>query len=156
MSRFTTPLRIEDTDVTLNGRAVFRTLEPFNYELGAENSGYVIHVPKGFETDFASVPRILWRVFTPWGKYRKAAVLHDFLYRKSSGFSKVTGDAIFLEAMELLGVDWWTRTLVYWGVSYFGHSSYHWKKEAPPSTEIAMLDHNDELKPEFKKETQVA
>lgn len=40
-----------------------------------------IRVPKGFITDFASVPRILHSVLPKTGKYGKAAVLHDYLYR---------------------------------------------------------------------------
>lgn len=150
MSRFTTPLRIEDTGVSLGGRSIFRILESFNYELGAHDSGYVIHVPTGFETDYASVPKGLWNIMPPWGQYGKAAVLHDFLYRKSSGFSKTLGDAIFLDAMEILGVSWWRRTIMYLGVRYFGHSSYHWKVESPPATEVKMLKPDgDTIKPEF-------
>lgn len=151
MSRFTTPLRLEDTGVAHNGREVFRVLESFTYEVGAEGSGLYIHVPVGFETDFASVPRLLWGLFPPTGPHGKAAVLHDFLYRKSSGFSKVLGDAIFLEAMETLGVSWWRRTLMYWSVSYFGHSAYRWEAPAPPSTAIEMLDSRDKVKDEFKQ-----
>jgi hypothetical protein len=153
MSRFTTPLRLEDTGKTVDGRAIFTVLESYNYELGAEGSGLVIHVPTGFQTDFASVPRHLWRLFPPWGEYRTAAVLHDYLYRKASGFSKTLGDAIFLEAMEDLKVPWLTRTLVYLAVSYFGHSSYNWETPAPEHTEVEMLDRNDNVKPEFQKDT---
>lgn len=42
-------------------------------------------VPKGFETDGASVPRLLWTLvgITPDGLHRAAAVAHDFIYRYS-------------------------------------------------------------------------
>lgn len=151
MSRFTSPLRLEDTGVARNGREIFRVLESFTYEVGAEGSGLYIHVPVGFETDFTSVPWMFWSVIAPTGPHGKAAVLHDFLYRKASGFSKVLGDAIFLEALEVLGVSWWRRTLMYWGVSYFGHSSYRWEAPAPPSTEIEMLNSRSQVKEEFKQ-----
>lgn len=38
-------------------------------------------VPKGFVTDFASVPEILQGLIPPTGRYGKAAVIHDYLYR---------------------------------------------------------------------------
>jgi len=111
---------------------VFVVLEDFTYELGAEHSGIVIRVPKGFVTDFASVPRFFWRVVPPMGQHGKAAVVHDFLYRKSSGFSKILADAIFFEAMELLGVSWWKRWVMYLAVRYFGRSSFQWEAETVP------------------------
>jgi hypothetical protein len=36
-------------------------------------------VPIGFKTDLASLPRFLWAVFPPYGKYLRAAIIHDFL-----------------------------------------------------------------------------
>lgn len=41
--------------------------------------GDIIVVPKGFETDFASTPRLLQNLFPPTGPWTKAAVVHDFL-----------------------------------------------------------------------------
>lgn len=37
-------------------------------------------VPKGTETDLASIPRLLWALYPPFGKYAFAAVIHDMLY----------------------------------------------------------------------------
>ena len=45
-------------------------------------NGKRIVIPKGFITDFASVPRIFWSVIPPVGKYCGAAVVHDYLYSK--------------------------------------------------------------------------
>jgi hypothetical protein len=56
--------------------------EPFFYKIGNENSQESVVVPKGFETDFASVPRVFWTIIPPDGKYTKAAVVHDYLYNK--------------------------------------------------------------------------
>jgi hypothetical protein len=39
-----------------------------------------ITVPKGFVTDFASVPQVLWNVLPPTGRYSYAAIIHDYLY----------------------------------------------------------------------------
>jgi hypothetical protein len=36
----------------------------------------VVKVRKGFKTDFASVPRVLWWLCPPLGRYSKATVVH--------------------------------------------------------------------------------
>jgi hypothetical protein len=48
------------------------------YQIG--RTSYVITVPAGFVTDFASTPRAIWAVLPPFGTYQLAAVVHDFLY----------------------------------------------------------------------------
>jgi hypothetical protein len=83
-----------------------------------------IHIPLGFITDFASVPKLLWNVMPPTGKYGKAAVVHDFLYRTPHMATKAEADNVFLEAMTALGVGRFTRQTMYWGVRMFGGSSY--------------------------------
>jgi len=37
-----------------------------------------ILVPVGFASDGASVPRILWSIYPPFGKYLEAAIVHDW------------------------------------------------------------------------------
>ena len=81
--------------------------------------GGVIVVPKGFRTDFASVPRALWALFPPTGKHSRAAVVHDFLFA-TAPFPKAQCDAIFYEAMRASGVGR-TRAWVMWmAVALFG------------------------------------
>lgn len=58
-----------------DGRA-WLLAEPLAYEGKRDR----FPVPVGFETDFASVPRPLWPLFPPTGRYTRAAVLHDWLY----------------------------------------------------------------------------
>src|SRR6266571_2531093 len=38
-------------------------------------------VPVGQHTDFASVPRVFAWFIPPYGRYTKAAILHDYLWR---------------------------------------------------------------------------
>jgi hypothetical protein len=83
----------------------------------------VIVVPKGTITNLASVPRILWTIFPPHGKWAKAAIIHDYLYDNGIGTKKFA-DEVFLEAMETLGVPRIRRTLMYWAVRLFGRGSY--------------------------------
>lgn len=78
-----------------------------------------IVVPQGFETDFASVPRGLWNLFPPDGSYTAAAVVHDFLYRKTIK-RRATCDKVFLEAMKACGTNWLARRIIYTTVRAFG------------------------------------
>lgn len=114
MSSFTSPLRFE----MVAGR-LFELTEPFEYHVGAFPSERVITVPKGFLTDLASIPRFLWSVFPPDGEYAKAAVVHDYLYRYPST-SRQFADAVFDEAMGVLGVKPWKRWLITHAVRLFG------------------------------------
>src|SRR5688572_10892672 len=57
-----------------------------------------IRIPAGFVTDFASIPRALWWLYPPTGRWGRAAVIHDWLYRKQTR-SRAEADAIFLEGM---------------------------------------------------------
>jgi len=125
MSTFTTPLRLEHVKTVPGERQLFKVLDPFVYEIGRKGSGYYVTVPAGFVTDFASVPRVLWSLFPPIGEYGKAAVVHDWLYHYSSGFSKCVADAVFYEAMKALGVSWPRRTAIYLAVVLFGKPSFH-------------------------------
>lgn len=79
-------------------------------------------VPKGFITDFASIPQFLWSILPPTGSYTKAAVLHDYLYKNgySIGFNRKSCDDMFLSAMQDLNVGFFTRKTLYYGVRMFG------------------------------------
>ncbi len=97
--------------------------EPFAYAVGAKTSGDVIEVPKGFPTDFASVPRGLWWLMPPAGRWAKAAVIHDFLYREGRR-GRTECDRIFLEGMTVLGVRPWRKNVMYAAVRMFGWMAY--------------------------------
>jgi hypothetical protein len=120
VSPFKTPLLLEYGD----GRQ-WKLAQGFRYDTDRLAAG-AIYVPAGFETDFASVPRFFWRLFPPTGPYGKAAVIHDYLYRKS-GVPRDLADTIFYEAMEELGVGWFTRHTIYRAVRVFGGRAYQEK-----------------------------
>ena len=92
-------------------------------------SGELIEVPHRFLTDFASVPRILTNILPPEGRYGRAAIIHDVLYwQQFPAFPRERADAIFLEAMEALGVGWFTRRTLWLGVRIGGGIA--WKDNA--------------------------
>lgn len=123
MSRFTQALLVSP----LADGISWVLMREFGYDVGAEGSGDMIDVPVGFQTDFASVPRALWWVFPTWGTYGNAAVIHDWLYYEQTR-SRKDADEVFLEAMGVLGVPGWKRTLLFMAVRWFGW--FAWKRNA--------------------------
>ena len=91
----------------------------FGYDVGSENSGDHIDVAIGFKTDFATVPRLFWAILPKWGRYGNASVIHDWLYWMQIR-PRQEADAIFLEAMGILGVSPPVRYPMYWAVRLFG------------------------------------
>ena len=118
MSSFTTELKIDYID----GKT-WRVAEEFSYCVGAKDSGWLLTVPKGSATDFASIPSIIKGLIPTSWKYSKASVLHDYLYR-SGNKSKAISDAIFLEAMLASGLNKFGAYAMFFAVSIFGSKAY--------------------------------
>lgn len=116
--RFLDPLILEYVD----GRS-WKLVNDFDYHTDVYEH-QPIRIPAGFLTDFASVPKVLWNLMPPTGRYGKAAVVHDYLYRTQGQATKAEADSVFLEAMTALGVGWWTRNTMYQGVKRFGSHAY--------------------------------
>lgn len=55
-----------------------------------KGKAYRIYVPKGFEYDGASVPRLAWTLsgLTPDGLIRAAALIHDWIYEHKGKLPK--------------------------------------------------------------------
>jgi hypothetical protein len=117
MSSFTKPLIL----IAPNDLGEWSLYEEFSYY---DSKGTIYNIPKGFKTDFASVPRLFWNLFPPYGRYGKAAVLHDYLYSYKI-LPKHEADLEFYEAMKVLEVDKITIKILYLSVKYFGYSAYY-------------------------------
>ena len=98
MSQFTSNFKGE-----LIGRNKWKNLEEFEYHIGEYPSKEVIVVPVGFETDFASVPRIFWPYISPIDLHAKAAIVHDYCYYYGL-YDRKRCDEIFLEALKVLNI----------------------------------------------------
>lgn len=83
---------------------IYFLTEPISWKPAVGQVGYPpVKVPKGFVTDFASIPQIFWTLLRPDGVYAHAAIVHDFLYWSQST-SRQTADSIFKIAMQDLKV----------------------------------------------------
>jgi len=85
-----------------------------------------IVVPRGFVTDFASVPRSVWSIYPTSGSYTAAAVLHDYLYWKQDPqITKEKSDNIFYDAMTSSGTPNLTRDTFYNAVDKVGFLAWN-------------------------------
>lgn len=99
----------------------WQSMEDFFFYFDEADKAKGIVVPAGFISDFASVPRWLWSIYPPTGRYTKAAFLHDFLYKTYlPEFTRKDCDVYFLKAMAALKVRKITRNNMYYGVRVFG------------------------------------
>lgn len=126
---FLSKLRVEEDDDE-KGRTLIWPLVYYSVVLGR-----TIIVPRGFHTDFASVPRLPLVYVTLGDVGKKAAVVHDFLYRHS-GVSRREADKVFYEALKATGQWYWRRALMWTGLRFFGWRAY--KPEHP--TPVAPID----------------
>ena len=134
MGKFKTKLRVEK-----ESERCWRLLEPLVYE--SDTIGTII-VDAGFETNFASVPRLPLMFWAFGGVGDEAATLHDWLYRKdhtqSTGHERVidreTADkvlrGVIIECLTKDGTSKLKANLIAWamwaGVRIGGAS--HWGK----------------------------
>lgn len=120
MGTFEAPLRLTYID-----GSDWEVFDTFTYRGEVEGRPTLITVPAGFTTDFASIPRLFWRVLPPTGRYGKAAVIHDYIYRTPGvNLTRAQADGIFRDAMQDLGVSAFTRNLMFRGVRLFGGRAY--------------------------------
>lgn len=103
----------------LVGKNLWETYQKFEYHVGCYPSEEIIVVPKGFKTDFASIPRIFWPIISPIDTHGKAAVIHDYCY-SIGHYNKTKCDLIFKEALRVLKVPEWKIFCMYWCVWLFG------------------------------------
>jgi hypothetical protein len=118
--------QISDTD--------WKVRQPFDYQGRSE----LFQVPLHQETDFASVPRLFVWFLPRYGRYTKAAILHDYLWRERVAHQKmdyVDADGTFRRAMRDLGVPFLKRWIMWgavrWGALLRPGGRKGWLREAP-------------------------
>lgn len=90
----------------------WKLVEPFVFELNLPDLQKRIVIDKGFETDFASIPRVFYSVLPPVGRYGVAALVHDYLC-VTTYVSRKDADKVFYSIMKESGVKRWKRKVMY-------------------------------------------
>jgi hypothetical protein len=86
-----------------------------------------IIVPEGFQTDFASVPKVPIAYMFFGNRAHREAVIHDYLYRTNSipVATRAQADGVFYEAMKLRGKSFFVRWCMWGGVRLGGWTAFH-------------------------------
>lgn len=126
---FSAPLdiRYDKEASAILGADHWRVTKEFRYFIGGKDTQQWVTIPAGYLTDGASVPRIFWSMIPPWGAYGQAAVVHDLLceylsivdHGKPKLITRERCDAIFMEAMTVLGVPSSDRNIIIEGVGLY-------------------------------------
>lgn len=101
-------------------------------------TGQRIVVPRGFVTDFASVPRVFWTFFPKHGEYTRAAIVHDYLYWQQK-CSREQADELFDIVMEDSEVDSTSRFTIYAAVRVWGDDAWQENTEARQQGYIRVI-----------------
>jgi hypothetical protein len=103
-------------DSTVDVRQVddqdWETLRALPYHATTDDFEVPIHE----RTDFASVPRVFVWFIPRYGRYTKAAILHDYLCGTvvpAGSVSRIEADGIFRQAMRELGVPFLRRWIMW-------------------------------------------
>ena len=115
MSRFINALIAAES--TQDGERIIQLNQPLVYY--SDHLGRSVSVPKGFRSDGASVPRALWWIYPPFGRYLEAAVVHDW-FCVTQSISYTDAAIVFREAMAVCGVNKWRRQKMFMAVKFFG------------------------------------
>lgn len=124
MSAFLTELQVENATDKDDGK--WRLTAPLIYRSDVADQTFV--VPKGFVTDYASVPRAPLVFLLCGDTSTLASVVHDFLYT-AHPVTRDIADAVLKEASLLTGVPKWRAWLMWAGVRLGGAS--HWEPDEP-------------------------
>lgn len=114
----------------------------FEYR-GAEQT---FRVPVGQATDFASVPRLFVWFLPRYGRYTKAAILHDYLWRElacKGDIAYVDADGLFHRAMREAGVPFLQRWIMWgavrWGALVKPGGRRGWLRQAPKLLAVSVI-----------------
>lgn len=97
--------------------------EELEWIIGHTNEKIV--VPKGFVTDYASIPKDLWnKGLEPHGFYNRAAIIHDYLYW-SQGCTRDQADRLMVIAMKESNVGTIDGFTIYTGLKIGGRIAWN-------------------------------
>jgi hypothetical protein len=97
----------------------WQLIEPFEFSV----DGKLFTVPDRFWTDFASVPRLIWPIISPYD-CGVGPIPHDFGY--FTGYmDKAYWDHVLAACMLKDGITEWKRTAVFEAVNWFGGRTWN-------------------------------
>jgi len=117
------------------------------YNIGIR-TGLTITVPRGFVTDFASIPRALHGYLGPTGRYSNAAIVHDYLYWIQA-CDRRQSDNLMAIAMREAGVRASEEWQIYHAVRIGGQSAWDRNRAERADSLIRTLAPPNDTVPAF-------
>lgn len=112
------------SDVCIKPLRAYTYSTCFNIEFSVDNQHFII--PKGFETNLASIPRIIWPILAPaHSSLIRPAIIHDWFYRKNCDFTRKQTDLILYHMIVNDGISMFKASLIYYSVRAFGWIFYN-------------------------------
>ena len=103
----------------------FNLCRDFKFSVDGNNYS----VPEKFDTDLASVPRILWSIYSPnQSETIPGAIIHDYFYSCPNGLTRKEADSILYDALVYHGISKYTAFKYWLAVRLFGRP--HFKEGA--------------------------
>jgi hypothetical protein len=88
-------------------------------------NGRTLTIDAGFETDLASIPRILWPLFAPNDDYTVyPAIVHDYLYSCADPVTRKYADDVLYSFLLKSGASYRHALEFYLAVRFFGGSHF--------------------------------
>lgn len=89
----------------------FEVVQDYFFECGFGR----VNVPKGYITNGANIPRMLWSIYPPNSpEYLSAVVVHDFLCDEAKSYEDYQkADKVFFIALKELDVGWFKSAIFY-------------------------------------------
>jgi hypothetical protein len=105
------PFTDDDVVVKQTSDEQWELVDPLIYE--GNRDAFLVQA--GFSTDLASVPRPVVWLLPRYGRYTKAAILHDYLCHEARAglFNRYDADGIFRRAMRELSVSFVRRWMMW-------------------------------------------
>jgi len=115
---FLNQLQVRLADSTWS-ETTWELVAPLKYRTMIFDEPEIIEVPSGFETDFASIPRLPLFWWLAKGVMIRPSVIHDWLYT-TGDYERETCDMILLEAGRVVETPLLLRGGMYATVRMFG------------------------------------
>jgi len=132
------------------GNGNFKLLESFEfYYATGKNLTESVIAPKGFITNFASIPALLHWALDPTDKHiMKPSVIHDILYsnalvtnhKTGKIYNRLESDLLMFDMMRIQDAPTWKLVGTFLLLHWFGWKAYNYegKDEKKPWMRVAM------------------
>lgn len=127
----TTPEHLILEDISeVEDKPLFRVFESVQIEYHTKTRYISVVVPKGFTTDFGTIPKILRGVISNIDVFNSCYLLHDYFYDISCTIkiARSEADTILRKTLQNKGMSDWKAWAIYFGVKFLGGPHFKSKK----------------------------